>query len=139
MKKFIIHLNIHIYFSSCNKTYRSKSCGDVGIVTLGCFWSCVQGDKNMSKNSGSTISSVFSEHFWFGRLDEISVFYAMPPPLTFLLKTLHCNYVNCNGFHKHERLLTIMVQQVPKRWNISLNLPASLYWRKLVRLRYIND
>ena len=55
-------------------------------------------------------------------LKEIPVFYAVSPPLTFLLKTLHCSYVNCNGFHKHERLFLIMVQQVPKRWNITLNL-----------------
>ena len=32
----------------------------------------------------------------------------------------HCY---CNGFHKYERLFMIMVKQVPKRWNISLNLP----------------
>ena len=72
--------------------------------------------------SGRTISSAFFEHFCFGRLDEFTVFYAVRPPLTFLLKTLHCSYVNCNGFHKRERLFMIMVQQVPKRWNISLNL-----------------
>ena len=63
-----------------------------------------------------------SEHVCFGRLDKISVFYAVLPPLTFLLKTLHCSYVNCDGLHKHERLLMIMVQQVLKRWIISLNL-----------------
>ena len=40
--------------------------------------------------------------------------YAVPPPLTFLLKTLHFSCVNCKGFHKHERLFMIMVQQVPK-------------------------
>ena len=51
----------------------------------------------------------FSEHFHFGRLEEISVFYAVPPPLTFLLKTLHCSYVNCTEFHKHERSFMIMV------------------------------
>ena len=72
--------------------------------------------------SGRTISSAFFEHFCLGRLDEFTIFYALPPPLTFLLKTLHCSCVNCNGFHKSERLLMIMVQQVPKRWNISLNL-----------------
>ena len=74
------------------------------------------------KHYGGTISSVFSEQFCFRRLDEISVFCGVPPPLTFLLKTLHCSYVNCNGFHKHERLFMIVVQQVPKRRNISLSL-----------------
>ena len=82
---------------------------------------------------GRTISSAFSEHFGFGRLDELSVFYAVPPPLTFLLKKLHCSYLNCNRFHKHERLSMIMVKQVPKRWNITLNLfknlpPLSTPW-----------
>ena len=72
--------------------------------------------------SGHTISSAFSEHFCFGRLDEISIFYAVYPPLMFLLKALLCSYVNYNGFHKHEGLFMIMAQQVPKRWNISLNL-----------------
>ena len=83
-----------------------------------------QGVSVVGKNifSGRTISSAFFEHFCFGRLDEFTVFYAVPPPLTFLLKTLHCSCVNCNGFHKRERLFMIMVQQVPKRWNISLNL-----------------
>ena len=33
--------------------------------------------------------------------------------MSFLLKTLHCSYVNCNEFHKHERLFVILVQQVP--------------------------
>ena len=44
----------------------------------------------------------------------------------FLLKTLHCSYVNFNEFHKHDRLFMIMVQQVPKSWNIGLNL--FVYW-----------
>ena len=57
-----------------------------------------------------TISSAFSKHFCFGRLDKLSVFDAAPPPLTLLLKRLHCSYVNCNEFHKHERLFMIMVQ-----------------------------
>ena len=34
----------------------------------------------------------------------------------------HCGYVNCNEFHKHERLFMIMVQQVSKSWNVSLIL-----------------
>ena len=72
--------------------------------------------------SGHTISSAFSEHFCFERSEEISVFYAVYPPLMFLLKTLHCTYVNCNRFHKRERLFLIVVQQLPRRWNISLNL-----------------
>ena len=61
------------------------------------------------------IFSAFSEHLCFERSDEISVFYAVPPTQTFLLKTLHCSYVNCNRFHKHEKLFMIKVQQVPKR------------------------
>ena len=65
--------------------------------------------------SGRTIFSAFSEHFRFGKLYGISVFYVVPPPLTFLLKTLYCSYVNCKEFHKHERLFMIMVQEVPKR------------------------
>ena len=65
--------------------------------------------------SGHTIFSAFSEHFRFERLDEISALYAVRPRLTFLLKTLHCSHVNCNEFHKHERIFMIMVQQVPKR------------------------
>ena len=40
---------------------------------------------------------------------------SVPPPLTFLLKIFHFNYVNCNEFHQHERLFMIVVQQVPKR------------------------
>ena len=57
-----------------------------------------------------------------GEIWEISIFYAVLSPLMFLLKTLHPSYVNCNEFHKHEIVFMIMVQQVPRRWNISLNL-----------------
>ena len=39
-----------------------------------------------------------------------------------LLKTLNYSYVCCNEFYKHERLFTIMVQQVPTSWNINLKL-----------------
>ena len=60
--------------------------------------------------SGHTISSAISEHFCFERSEEISVFYAVSPPLMFLLKTLHCTYVSCNRFHKRERLFLIVVQ-----------------------------
>ena len=35
------NLNIH-YFSWCNKMYRNKSYGDIGIVTLGCVCSYVR-------------------------------------------------------------------------------------------------
>ena len=61
------------------------------------------------------MDAIFQVRFLFGRLVEISMFYIVSPPVTFLLKTLLCCYVNCNEFHKHEKLFMIMVQQVPKR------------------------
>ena len=53
--------------------------------------------------------------FCFERLCVISVFYAVLSHLMSLLKALHRSYVNCNDFHKHERLFMIVVQQVLKR------------------------
>ena len=51
---------------------------------------------------------------------------AESPFLTFLLKTLHKSYVNCNKFYKHEILFMVMVQHVPEPWNISLKLSEHL-------------
>ena len=87
------------------------------------------------------ISSVFSENFYFERLKEISLFYAAPPLLTFLSKKLHCSYVNCNEFNKHERLFMIIVQHIPKRWNIIFNLSKyvcelSTPWWYLTKMIY---
>ena len=42
--------------------------------------------------------------------------------VTTYITAKQCFHCYGNGFHKYERLFMIMVQQVPKRWNISLNL-----------------
>ena len=40
------------------------------------------------KHYGRTISSAFSEQFCFRRLDEMSVFCGVPPPLTFFVENI---------------------------------------------------
>ena len=65
-------------------------------------------------------------------LCEITVSYAVSPSLIFSVETLHCSYVNCKGFHKHEKLFMIMVQQLLKRWNIRFDLSEIINFANFV-------